>query len=87
MSSLAFITSRLRVEEKLLLQALEARGATPERVDDGALRLSLTDAGAPWPLVWNRSLAFGRTLYATADGRCSRRVSRYRSCRSPPPAG
>ncbi len=65
--TLAFITSRLRVEEKLLLQELEARGAAFERVDDARLRLDLVpESGeAPWSAAWNRSLAFGRTLYAT----------------------
>ena len=63
---LAFITSRPRVEEKLLLAALEARGAAFEHVNDGRLRLDLTEQGpAPWGVVWNRSLSFGRTLYAT----------------------
>lgn len=65
MTALTLITSRLRVEEKLLLAALAERGADVERVDDDALTLSLTERGAPWPLAWNRSLAFGRTLYAT----------------------
>ncbi|MEM1448542.1 MAG: lysine biosynthesis protein LysX [Planctomycetota bacterium] len=64
--TLAFVTSRVRVEEKLLLAALEARGAAVERVDDARLRLDLTSREpAPWTAVWNRSLAFGRTLYAT----------------------
>lgn len=65
--TLAFITSRLRVEEKLLIQELVARGAPFERVDDARLRLDLVpEAAKPaWSAAWNRSLAFGRTLYAT----------------------
>ncbi|MEM9803039.1 MAG: RimK family alpha-L-glutamate ligase [Planctomycetota bacterium] len=64
--SIAFVTSRVRVEEKLLLAALEARGATVERVDDARLQLDLTARELPpWDAIWNRSLAFGRTLYAT----------------------
>lgn len=63
---LAFVTSRLRVEEKLLMAALKDRGAAYERVDDATLCL---EAGhtveTPWPVVWNRSLSFGRTLYGT----------------------
>lgn len=62
----ALLTSRLRVEEKLILQALEKRGAEFERVDDGSLVLALERGSSPpWDLVWNRSLAFGRTLYGT----------------------
>lgn len=68
--SLALITSRIRVEEKLLIAELEARGAAFTRVDDAALALDLqTETGsageAPWSVCWNRSLAFGRTLYTT----------------------
>ncbi len=63
---IAFVTSRLRVEEKLLLSALQDRGATFERVDDGSLRLEAGHMTQPrWPVVWNRSLSFGRALYGT----------------------
>lgn len=63
---LAVITSRLRVEEKLLFSALESRGIDFERVDDGALRLEASQGGLPpWPFVWNRSLSYGRTLATT----------------------
>lgn len=69
---IAFLTSRPRVEEKLLLAELARRGAEAVRVDDGALRLDLgLDAGEPppesppWALAWNRSVSFGRALYAT----------------------
>ncbi|QDV09197.1 Alpha-aminoadipate--LysW ligase LysX [Planctomycetes bacterium Poly30] len=65
-AALAVVTSRLRVEEKLIFAALEARGAAFERVDDAALQLEAGHASeSPWPVVWNRSLSFGRTLYAT----------------------
>jgi [lysine-biosynthesis-protein LysW]--L-2-aminoadipate ligase len=60
---LAFLTSRLRAEERLLLGELEQRGVEFVRLDDGELRLSLADDSQPYDLVWNRSLAFGRTLY------------------------
>jgi len=64
---LAFITSRLRLEEKLLLAELERRGASFERLDDSALVLPLDhrppDGPPEYALVWNRSQAFGRTLY------------------------
>lgn len=61
---LAFLTSRLRTEEKLLIQELERREVPIERVDDGALRLALAGPPPAWDLLWNRSLAFGRALYA-----------------------
>ncbi len=66
---IALVTSRLRVEEKLLIGALEQRGASFERVDDSALVLAASGPEArsayPWDVVWNRSLSFGRTLYGT----------------------
>lgn len=65
-SALAVVTSRLRVEEKLIFSALEARGAAFERGDDATFQLEAGHrATAPWPVIWNRSLSFGRTLYAT----------------------
>ena len=64
-SSLAVITSRLRVEEKLIFTALGERGIPFDRVDDAQLRLEAGHPSpSPWPFVWNRSLSFGRTLYA-----------------------
>lgn len=60
---LAVVTSRLRAEERLLFEELERRGAEFVRLDDGQLQLSLAEASQPFDLVWNRSLAFGRTLY------------------------
>ena len=66
-STLALMTSRLRVEEKLIIRALQDRGAAFERVDDGTLCLEAVAPGpAPWDVVWNRSLSFGRTLYGTS---------------------
>jgi len=60
---LAVFCSRLRIEEKLIFGALEAREVPFERVDDGQLTLALGADHCPWQTVWNRSLAFGRTLY------------------------
>jgi len=62
---IALVTSRLRVEERLILEELARRDTPLERVDDGAIELPLGRDAAPWDLVWNRSLSFGRTLYAT----------------------
>jgi [lysine-biosynthesis-protein LysW]--L-2-aminoadipate ligase len=62
---LGILCSRIRVEEKLLLQAFRARGVEPERIDDEALVL---DVDAPSPLPWDavldRSLSQSRALAA-----------------------
>ena len=63
--SLAVVTSRLRVEEKLILDELDRRGVEYTRLDDGDLSLDLHHESPSPRTVWNRSLAFGRTLYAT----------------------
>lgn len=60
---LAFLCSRLRTEEKLLLQELSRRGVELERLDDASLRLDLAGGHPGWDLLWNRSQAFGRALY------------------------
>ncbi|MFT4540057.1 MAG: [lysine-biosynthesis-protein LysW]--L-2-aminoadipate ligase [Planctomycetota bacterium] len=65
MSRIALITSRLRVEEKWILRELEARGADFERIDDAELELTLGANLPRWDTVWNRSCAYGRTLYTT----------------------
>ncbi len=66
-SRLALVTSRLRVEEKLIMQALRDRGAEFEQVDDGELCLEATGTERPrWDVAWNRSLSFGRTLYGAS---------------------
>jgi [lysine-biosynthesis-protein LysW]--L-2-aminoadipate ligase len=74
MTRVALLVSRIRVEEKLLLSALEAAGATVQLVDDGQLVLSATLDGAPPGLlsgealaadvVLERSISTARGLYA-----------------------
>ena len=62
----AVILSRIRVEEKLLLSALEAAGASVQIVDDGELVFPLGD-GRPRleaDVVLERSLSTARGLYA-----------------------
>ena len=61
--SIALVTSRLRVEEKLILSELERRGVPFDHVDDGALVVRLEQRAIESDLVWNRSLSFGRALY------------------------
>jgi [lysine-biosynthesis-protein LysW]--L-2-aminoadipate ligase len=62
---LLFLHGRLRVEEKLLLQALAARTAPFQTQDIRQLHLRVdlpSQVGAS--LVWDRSLSFGRALSA-----------------------
>lgn len=61
--SIGFLCSRVRVEEKLLLQAFAARGVEPVRVDDGALAPSLDGALGGFDLLFDRCLSFGRARY------------------------
>ncbi len=67
--TVAVIVSRIRVEEKLLLQALEANGAHVEVVNDDSLVLPLpADSAMPFPIradvVLERSVSAARGLYA-----------------------
>ncbi len=64
---IGILCSRIRVEEKLLLQAFRARGAEPERIDDDEAVLEIRGpAGAPprWDVVFDRSLSQTRALAA-----------------------
>jgi [lysine-biosynthesis-protein LysW]--L-2-aminoadipate ligase len=59
--------SRLRVEEKWLMAALEARHLSYERLDDGEATFDLTTRADSWQrfdVVLVRSLSFIRGLYA-----------------------
>jgi len=61
------LLSRVRVEEKWLLEAMEKRGVDFERIDDREANFDLNDA-AKWlnfDVVLERSLSFMRGLYAT----------------------
>jgi [lysine-biosynthesis-protein LysW]--L-2-aminoadipate ligase len=61
------LLSRVRVEEKWLFEALNQRGVPYDRLDDRELRFDLADAGSwrQYGVVLERSLSFGRGLYAT----------------------
>jgi len=73
---IGILCSRIRVEEKLLLQALRARGAEPERIDDDQVTLEICGAAGPgglpaaaaatpvWDVVFDRSLSQTRALAA-----------------------
>ena len=62
---LAILTSRIRVEEKLLLEALERRAIPFDIIDDGKLLLDLARPGEQWrayDAVLCRSLSQSRAL-------------------------
>ena len=63
----AVLLSRVRVEEKWLFEALDKRGVTYDRLDDREVRFDLADPGAwrQYGVVLERSLSYGRGLYAT----------------------
>jgi [lysine-biosynthesis-protein LysW]---L-2-aminoadipate ligase len=63
---LAVIYSRARVEEKLLFEALEARGIDYDRIDDRDLVFNLENP-APWlmyDVILERCINHSRALYA-----------------------
>jgi [lysine-biosynthesis-protein LysW]--L-2-aminoadipate ligase len=63
----AILLSRVRVEEKWLFEAFDNRGVAYDRLDDRETRFNLADR-APWEqysVVLERSLSYGRGLYAT----------------------
>jgi [lysine-biosynthesis-protein LysW]--L-2-aminoadipate ligase len=60
------LISRVRVEEKWLIEALEKRGIDHDVIDDREVQFDLDDPG-PWEqysVVLERSLSYGRGLYA-----------------------
>ncbi|MBT2385822.1 lysine biosynthesis protein LysX [Streptomyces sp. ISL-11] len=60
----AVVASRLRADEKRVLEALERRGLPYEFVDSRALWRVLQQSGTPWPFVLNREIGQARALYA-----------------------
>ena len=64
----AFLASRIRAEEKLLLEAYAARGVQPRRIDDRQLALRLDSNGleevlAGVTVIHDRSVAFGTAVH------------------------
>lgn len=62
---LAILTSRVRVEEKLLIEALQRRGVEFEIIDDGELLFDLAQPGERWrayDAVFCRSVSQSRGL-------------------------
>lgn len=63
-ASIGVLLSRLRAEDKMILTELERRGIAYDRIDDGAMTFALEERRAPWSIVLDRSLSFGRALGA-----------------------
>ena len=64
---IGILLSRVRIEEKWLLAALENKGLSYDRIEDGSARFDLADP-APWlqyDVILERSLSYARGLYAT----------------------
>ena len=61
------LLSRVRVEEKWLFEALDIRGLRYDRLDDRNVTFNLADPGdwRQYSVVLERSISFGRGLYAT----------------------
>lgn len=61
------LLSRVRVEEKWLFEALEKRGLDYDRIDDREAKFNLDAPGewAGYDVVLERSISYGRGLYAT----------------------
>ena len=61
------LLSRVRVEEKWLFEALDKRGVNYDRLDDREVEFNLREAGKwrQYAVVLERSLSYGRGLYAT----------------------
>ncbi|WP_137992777.1 lysine biosynthesis protein LysX [Streptomyces vilmorinianum] len=61
---IAVVASRLRADEKRILEVFERRGIAYEFVDSRALWRMLQKPGTPWPIVLNREIGQARALYA-----------------------
>lgn len=59
----AFVASRIRMEEKLMLAALERRGVAYEQLDERSIAMPLERGDSPYGAVLNRSISNTRSLY------------------------
>src|SRR5919198_6487404 len=62
--AVAVVASRVRLEEKLLVQALEAAGIPHVFVDPRTLHVALDGATPPWETALVREIAYTRAQYA-----------------------
>jgi [lysine-biosynthesis-protein LysW]--L-2-aminoadipate ligase len=67
MKKVGVLLSRVRVEEKWILEALDRRGVNYERIDDRQVSLDINNPGAwqEFDVVLERSLSYARGLYFT----------------------
>jgi [lysine-biosynthesis-protein LysW]--L-2-aminoadipate ligase len=63
---IGILLSRVRVEEKWLFEALDKRGVAYDKIDDREAQFTLDDPGAwaQYAVVLERSISYGRGLYA-----------------------
>lgn len=64
---IGILLSRVRVEEKWLFEALDKRALAYDRLDDREVKFDLARPGAwlDYDVILERSISFGRGLYAT----------------------
>ncbi len=60
---LGVLCSIVRTEEKLIFQALRARGVPFEKIDDRQLSLDLQARQLPWDIVLERAVNHARALH------------------------
>lgn len=60
----AVLASRVRGEERQILEAFERRGVAVTHLDPRHLPYRVGDAGAPWSVVLNREISATRARYA-----------------------
>ncbi|MHB8633279.1 MAG: lysine biosynthesis protein LysX [Thermoplasmatota archaeon] len=63
MATIGMVYGRARVEEKMLQEAAQKRGAKMESVRDGDLVLDLDPGALPYDVVLERSVSYTRGLY------------------------
>jgi [lysine-biosynthesis-protein LysW]--L-2-aminoadipate ligase len=63
--AVAVVASRVRMEEKLILEALERRGVAYEQLDERDIAMALEDGDLRYAAVLNRSISNTRSLYVT----------------------
>jgi [lysine-biosynthesis-protein LysW]--L-2-aminoadipate ligase len=75
MMRVGVLCSRVRVEEKLIFQALRDRGVDGERIDTNAITLGLSEGINGYDVVIVRCLSHSRALYASKllgdNGQCT----------------
>lgn len=64
---IGILLSRVRVEEKMLLAALDKKGVAYERIDDSQISFDLAEPGEwlRFDAILERSISYARGLYAT----------------------